>query len=189
MACAPLCCSDFPQGVEKCKEKETSPCTCPYEVRAGRVQPICHLEACPGQWFFWILPPFWDLLQKGSDKYVTRADGPGNCLSFQPTSLLKQTEKVDVVLLAESSMSRLGMMTSKPQLALRWVTVRCTEAAVAISCLLIFFFLHTKERSLREGSIQHPLILLVSLQCCRSTGVVWLLFAAKQVKLFWTCCV
>lgn len=78
-----------------------SPRTCPYGVQTGTVQPICHLKACSDQWFSWILPPFWDMLQKEFDKYVTHANSPGNHLSFQPTSLLKQTEKVDVVLLAE----------------------------------------------------------------------------------------
>lgn len=69
----------------------------------------------------------WDLLQKKSDKYIAPADGPGNYFSFQPISLLKDIEKVNVVVLAESSMSRLGVTaSSKPQLALRWVMVRCT---------------------------------------------------------------
>lgn len=70
----------------------------------------------------------WDLLQKESDTLVASADGPSNLFSFQPTSLLKEIEKVDV-LLAESNMSGFGTTTSKPQLALRWVLVRRTQAA------------------------------------------------------------
>lgn len=68
-----------------------------------------------------------DLLQKDSDQYITRTDGPGNHCSFQLTNLLKEIEKVNVVLLAESSISRLGMTTSsKPQLVLRCMMLRCT---------------------------------------------------------------
>lgn len=48
-----------------------------------------------------------------------------------------------------------------------------------------WFFFYAKERSLREESIQHPMRLLV----LQEAGVVWVLFAAKQVKLVWTCCI
>lgn len=51
-------------------------------------------------------------------------------------------------------------------------------------CVTPWFFFHAKERSLREDIIQHPMILLV----LQKTGIVWVLFAAKQVKLLWTCC-
>lgn len=161
-----------------------------------------------------------DLLQKESDQYITHTDGPGNHWSFQLTSLLKEIENVDVVLLAESSKSRLGTTTSsKPQLVLRCMMLRCTWAAGSQSLAahselamkqaalsfpacasppgttnrslctvyahwlmmqspqagtnrLMFaniLILMCKERSSREESIQHPMMLLVSSQYCRNT--------------------